>query len=87
MGSDDEGVLFPGGNPSGVLDADCLNAQGARGCVKLVIVIPKDGKPSAIYAPKHGLVYDCLVPQFATAPFTPPPHAPFYEYFQLLIKK
>lgn len=87
VGSDYEGVMFPGGDPSGVLDADCLNAEGARGWVKIVIVIQKDGTPSNIYAQKHGPVYDCLVPKFAAAQFTPSPHAPFYEYFQLLIKK
>jgi hypothetical protein len=82
VGSQYEQVMFQG-NPSLVLDPGCMN--GHAGWVKMVFVIGKDGSPSHIYAEKHGAVYDCLAPRVAAAKFTPPPHAPFYEYFQLNI--
>jgi hypothetical protein len=85
-GSKYDGEMFPG-NPSEIMDPVCLNQKGTAGWTNIVIVIQKDGTPSHIFAEKHSLVADCLVPRLATAKFTPPPHAPFFEYFQLFIKK
>jgi|SRR5579872_1185502 len=81
-----DGEMFPG-NPSNILDPDCMSGEQALGWTTLVLVIQENGTVSKVYAKKHGKTYDCLAPKFASAKLTPPPHAPFYKLFELNIKK
>jgi len=74
-------------NPANILSPQCLNGKEAIGLTTIVLIIREDGTVSKVYAKKHGKVYDCLAPKFATAKLTPPPHSPFYKLFELDIKK